>query len=127
MSENQSNGGLPTTQSGSHLTIGFIGCVLTDKYSYSIWQGVIDAAREQGVNLISFLPRELDTTSGFDAQANVLYDLVNTDLFDGLVAWAGPLVSYADPEAANLLLDRYRSKPIVAIEGSWLEGGHSAA
>jgi DNA-binding LacI/PurR family transcriptional regulator/anti-anti-sigma regulatory factor len=122
MSENQSNDTLPTRPAGARLTIGFIGFALTDKYTYTIWQGVMDAARARGVNLISFSPRDLGTTTGFEAQANVLHDLVSTDLFDGLVILTDPLLSSAGPERANRVLERYRSKPMVTITGSRLEG-----
>ena len=40
----------------------------------TIWQGVVRAARGRGINLISFIARDLDTTVEFDAQANVFYD-----------------------------------------------------
>ena len=122
MSENQSNDTLPTSRFGSRLTIGFIGFALSDKYTDIIWQGIMDAARARGVNLISFSPRDLCTTSGFDAQANVLHDLVSTDLFDGLVILTDPLLSSAGPEHANRMLERYRAKPMVTITGSRLEG-----
>jgi hypothetical protein len=55
MSENQLNGAPPARQSSLRLTIGFISCFLTGRNSYSIWQRVMGAVRERGVNLLSFL------------------------------------------------------------------------
>ena len=111
------NGPTPTRQHGARLTIGFITTHLSTKNSYTIWQGVVDAARERDVNVISFIARDLDTTVGFDAQANVFYDMINGDVLDGLVIWTPTFVSYAGREGAKLVLDRYRPMPIVAIEG----------
>jgi PAS domain S-box-containing protein len=111
------NGPTPTRQHGARLTIGFITPHLSSKNCYTIWQGVVDAARERDVNVISFIARDLDTTVGFDAQANVFYDLINADVLDGLVIWTTTFVSYAGREDAKHVLDRYRPIPIVAIEG----------
>jgi len=97
-------------------TIGYTGSQLTNRNNYTVWQGVIDAAREQDVNVISLFPEDLDTTNGFDAQANVLFDLINPDLLDGLVIWASNLSNYAGPEGAKRIFEYYRSVPIVSIE-----------
>src|SRR5512137_2481859 len=97
MRDTLSNGARAASQPGSRLTIGFIGCHLIDKNSYSTWEGVMAAAREHGVNLISFFPRDLATTRGFEAQANVLYDLVSAERVDGLILWTAAFLSYAGP------------------------------
>ena len=97
-------------------TIGFITTNLSSKNTSSIWQGVVDAAQERQVNLISYVARDLKTTNGFDAQANIFYDLINTDLLDGLVIWTTTFVSYAGRAVAAQILKRYHPLPIVAIE-----------
>ena len=107
---------------GSPLTIGFVERYLADRNACTVWQGIMDAARERGVNVISFLPRDLDTTDGFDAQANVLFDLINPDLLDGLIIWTGSLISYVGLEGAKRIFERYSSIPIVSIEKGSPEG-----
>ncbi len=116
MIDNQSNGAQIAGQSGPRRTIGFVGCHLKDKNSYSTWHGIMDAARGRGVNLISFFPHDLNSAHGFDAQANVLYDLVSGERLDGLIIWSAAFLSYAGPEGAKRVLDHYRPLPIVAIE-----------
>jgi DNA-binding LacI/PurR family transcriptional regulator len=97
-------------------TIGFLINHLSDSNCLSVWEGVTTAAREHGANVITFTAQDLDTTIGFDAQANVLYDMVNTDMLDGLVTWTVTLMNYAGPEGAKRVMDQYRSIPIVTIE-----------
>ena len=102
-------------------TIGFIINHLSSKNTCTIWQGVVDAARERGVNVITFLAHDLDTPLGFEAQANVFYDLASGGVLDGLVIWSAPFTSYAGREGAQRVLERYQV-PIVAIEGGGPDG-----
>jgi hypothetical protein len=49
------------------------------------WLGIADAVRERDVNLIYFTGRALRSPYNFKTQANVLYDLVDTEQIDGLI------------------------------------------
>ncbi|HDQ73126.1 MAG TPA: PAS domain S-box protein [Chloroflexi bacterium] len=102
-------------------TIGFLtygaGMPLNDM----VWSGVIDAARERDVNLICLPGKPLKSPLGFDAQANVLYDLVTPKVFDGLVIWGAALAHHVSNEAVEIFLRRYRPLPMVNIS-SVLEG-----
>ena len=106
----------PTAKSKVRRTIGYVARYLADNNSCTVWQGVIDTAREHDVNVISFFPDDLGTTHGFDGQANILYDLINADMLDGLVIWTAALISYAGSEGANRIFEHFRSIPIVDLE-----------
>jgi len=97
-------------------TIGLILSELVTKIARSLWQGITDRARERDVNLITFVPQPLDTPLGFEAQANVLYDLVNLEQFDGLLIFTASIISYGDAANVKRIFDRYRGLPVVAIE-----------
>ena len=97
-------------------TIGFVLNRPSDSNCLSMWQGVTAAARERDANVITFTAHDLGTTIGFDAQANVLYDMVSADVLDGLVTWTAPLMNYAGPEGAKRVLEHFRPIPIVTIE-----------
>ena len=102
-------------------TIGLILSEFVTTITGSLWQGIIDEARERDVNLITFVSHDLGILIGFEAQANVLYDLVDPDLFDGLLIWTAPLINYSGAAGAKRILDRYRRLPVVAIEAGGLE------
>jgi signal transduction histidine kinase len=74
VSGNQQKDAISLQQPNSRPTIGLVIGHLSDKNCTSIWQGVMDTAREQDANVLTFLARDLDTFVGFEAQANVLYD-----------------------------------------------------
>jgi GAF domain-containing protein/DNA-binding LacI/PurR family transcriptional regulator len=97
-------------------TIGFVSNRLSDENACTLWQGAVDVARERDVNMVYFPACDLDTPVGFDAQANVLYDIASADALDGLVIWTASLVNYAGLEGAKRVLERYRAMPIVLIE-----------
>jgi PAS domain S-box-containing protein len=98
------------------LTIGFVAAHLTNKNNYTVWQGIIDTARSYDINVMSVFPEDLNTTNEFDAQANVLYDLINPDLLDGVIIYTAMLIDYAGPEGAKRIFDRFGSIPVVCIE-----------
>ncbi len=73
-------------------TIGLLTYSIRYPIAQALWAGVSDAAREQDANLLCFVGGELELDSDFQAQANVLYDLVNAENVDGLVIWGGTLI-----------------------------------
>ena len=72
------------------------------------WQGVVDMAREQDVNLICFHGGSLHSPHEFESQANVLYDLVNAERLDGLIIWSSNVGLYLTPERIEEFVTRYR-------------------
>ncbi len=80
------------------------------------WQGVVDMAREQDVNLICFHGGSLRSPHEFESQANVLYDLVSAERLDGLVIWSSNVGLYLTPERIAEFLARYRPLPIISCQ-----------
>jgi DNA-binding LacI/PurR family transcriptional regulator len=76
----------------------------------------MDAAKACDVNVISFMAHKLDCPLGFEAQANVLYDLVSPDRLDGVLIFTAPLINTAGPAGIERGLEQYRPLPMVAIE-----------
>ena len=73
---------------GERSTIGYLALRTGDNVSQAIWLGVVDGARERGANLLCFAGDRLRDPAGGSLLANVLYDLVNPEVVDGLVTWA---------------------------------------
>jgi signal transduction histidine kinase/DNA-binding LacI/PurR family transcriptional regulator/AraC-like DNA-binding protein/DNA-binding LytR/AlgR family response regulator len=95
-------------------TIGLIGALTPDRLTLHLWSGVDEVARERDVNLIFVPAHALDAPIRFDAQANVLYDLVGDENVDGLVVWGGAMAAFAGAEAVRACCERYRSLPMVS-------------
>ncbi|MFN2150333.1 MAG: LacI family DNA-binding transcriptional regulator, partial [Anaerolineales bacterium] len=104
------------TKSQPRPVIGVLVSHITHKNDFAMWQGVVDAARKRNVDVICFVGLWLDSPYGFEAQANVIYDLVNTEKLDGLLMMAGAILQFVQPEKKRAFIDRYRPLPIVTLE-----------
>jgi signal transduction histidine kinase/DNA-binding LacI/PurR family transcriptional regulator len=100
----------------THPTIGLLIGWLSTWLQESHWLGVADAAREQDVNLICFAGERLRSPAGFEAQGNVLYDLVDTEQVAGLVIWSSILGMYLAPREMADFICRFHSLPLVSSE-----------
>jgi PAS domain S-box-containing protein len=109
----------PIKSSNCRPTIGLLSDRLYNEYSYTMWAGVADAARERGVNLLYFTGGHLNTP-GYDL-FNTIYELANPEILDGLVIWSALLGHQVGPEATRAFCERYRPLPMVSI-GLALEG-----
>jgi len=87
----------------------------TEMGNAPMWQGIMSAAQEQNVNLITFVGHGLDDPIGFAAQANVAYDLASATSVDGLVIVAGIMSIDIGSEKMQEACDRYRPLPMVSI------------
>jgi DNA-binding LacI/PurR family transcriptional regulator len=95
--------------------IGFITASITKPWELLQWQGAVDAAQERDANLICFVGGELHNSDGFNAQANVLYDLVNTEKLDGLVICSSILSQFMSQGEIEHFVSRYQPLPIISV------------
>jgi PAS domain S-box-containing protein len=98
-------------------TIGFLTPHTgRDALGANVWLGVLKAAEEHNVNVICFVGEELRSHRGFLDQANVLYDLANSENIDGLVLWGSALRNFIGSEALNTFCERFSPLPIVDLD-----------
>jgi PAS domain S-box-containing protein len=102
-------------------TIGLLMTGFAREFHRAAWSGIADATLEQGVNLICFDGGILRTPEGFDAQGNVLYDLVSAERIDGLIVWTSILDWAVEPEEMEAFCKRYHPLPTVSV-GRMVEG-----
>jgi len=57
----------------------------------------------------------------FSRRGNVVYEMIDTEMLDGLIIWSSSLSSYVSHESIQSFCDRYRPTPMVSI-GMLLEG-----
>lgn len=84
-------------------------------YQHNAWEGAMDAAQEQDVNLLCFVGRSLHSPYGPDAQITAIYDLVTAGRVDGLVLTTASICARIDQEETRQFLARFRPLPIVNI------------
>lgn len=96
-------------------TIGYLTPRIGDNVSQALWSGVVDAAEEHGANLICFAGENLGDATGSPSPANIAYELVNTDMVDGLVSWASSLGGSLEHTEVEGFHRRYHPLPIVSI------------
>jgi signal transduction histidine kinase/AraC-like DNA-binding protein len=102
-------------------TLGLLTHGGGDPVGHFVWSGVENIAQDRDVNLICFPGKSLRSPLGFEAQSNVLYDLVNSHLIDGLIIWLAGLTFQIDLEEVKSFCERYRPLPIVTV-GVQVEG-----
>jgi len=106
---------------GKRPTVGFLLASLNTGASRALWLGLLDAAVQHDVNLISFPGGRLNASNAFESQRNLIFDLANPDCLDGLVTWASSLGGVLSPSETNAFHQRYQGLPMVSL-AQFMEG-----
>src|SRR5664279_2026030 len=102
-------------------TFGVLVDWLEDEYQSTVVGGMVEAARESGVNLVCFVGAELHAPSRFGERRNVVYDLARSEGIDALVILAGSLGNHLGLDDLARYCERYRPLPMSSIADE-LEG-----
>ena len=128
MARHQPKRGTEQEQRATHVrpraryTIGLLTHGAGDPNSQAVWAGVQSAAREHGANVICFPGKPLRSPHGFEAQANIIYDLAGPENVDGLVIWSGALSHQVDLPVIVDFCRRYLPLPMVTVGHPLVEG-----
>ena len=109
-------------QPRARYTIGLLTHGAGDPNSQAVWEGVQSVAREHDANVICFPGKPLRSPHGFEAQANVIYDLAGPENVDGLVIWSGALCHQVDVPVISHFCRRYLPLPMVTVGHPLVEG-----
>lgn len=99
------------------LTIGYFSIEIQRDFALWPWWGVVDAARQHNVNVVSFPLNALRSPHGFEAQANLISDLVEASRLDGLIIWEATLMPFLSISEREAFCQRY-GLPVVLMEGT---------
>ncbi len=103
-------------------TFGVLTDWLEGEYQSAVVGGLVEAARESGVNLIFFTShRTRRAPFRFGERHNVAYDLAGSGDIDGLVIQAGNLSTYLTLDDLGRYCKRYRPRPMCSLAGA-IEG-----
>ena len=103
------------------LTLGFLLASLHTGASRALWPGLLDAAEQHDVNLISFPGGRLSASMAFESQRNQIFNLANPECLDGLVTWASSLGGVLSPSETSAFHQRYLGMPMVSL-AQFMEG-----
>jgi hypothetical protein len=104
----------------SRPTIGFLIYAVNTAFGVNLWRGGVEAARDHGANFVCFAgdvihPAISPGEYGFEFQANILYELINPERFDGLVFCSNVLLALIQLEEFKRFCARYRPLPMISI------------
>jgi DNA-binding LacI/PurR family transcriptional regulator/signal transduction histidine kinase len=94
--------------------LGLFVSTTQNNYESTLYRGVVDAARAEGVYVTCFTSGALRAYRGFEFQRNVLFDLVDRENIDGLIV-SGTLAHPIDAEEMQEFFLRYEKIPKVSI------------
>jgi GAF domain-containing protein/DNA-binding LacI/PurR family transcriptional regulator len=98
----------------SRPTIALLIHSISDPYGTRLWIEAMDAAMKAGANLICFPGWSIHDQRGFNAKANVIYDLMNKEVVDGIII-SGTLANTVDKAGLQSFCEQYRFLPMVSI------------
>jgi diguanylate cyclase (GGDEF)-like protein len=98
-------------------TIGLLTGRGDGAYEHNLLEGVRTAAAKHDVNVVKLMCGSLDTTVSdeLDHQNNLLWNLPNREVFDGLIIIPSFLYDFATPARVREILHGFRGIPRVGI------------
>ncbi|GAK53934.1 stage II sporulation protein E [Candidatus Moduliflexus flocculans] len=97
-------------------TIGYMNINVLLEWALWPWQGILDAAETNQVNVVSLIGQIIALQQDFSEQANVLYALADARCLDGLIIWKAGLVTLLSEQESDAFCRRF-NLPVVTIEG----------
>lgn len=108
-------------KNGGRQTLGILLASLNTGASRALWTGLLDAAEQHDVNLISFPGGRLNASAAFESQRNLIFELASDACVDGLITWASSLGGILSTSDVNAFHNRYQSLPMVSL-AQFMEG-----
>ena len=96
-------------------TIGMLITRMDVMFAVPLWKGMEEASRQLNFNLIYFVGRSIGSYHEFDAQHNVVYDLINLEDLDGIVIPSAALANYTGKDRLLEFIEPLRVLPLVSI------------
>jgi signal transduction histidine kinase/DNA-binding LacI/PurR family transcriptional regulator/AraC-like DNA-binding protein len=96
-------------------TIGFLTANIHLGSGRALWPGVADAAEQHDLNYICFPGGGLRVSEAFEAQRNVIYDLIDPQRLDGLITWSSAIGGALAPTEVAEFHQRYQPLPMISL------------
>ncbi len=102
-------------ESSKPYTIAFLANNFHSEYCHIMYSGLKRAVSEFGVSLITVGGGDLDNPQFNNVRRNRVFDLINTDDFDGIIYQSGSLNNYVTEEQFLKFCSRFDAIPSVHI------------
>jgi len=102
-------------------TVGILFDTLTEPYINQLICNIYNTAKEYDINIIGYCSGSYKCPNYYHIQRTILYDFINVDILDGIIALSGAIGNYVNKSDLLNLYSRYSKIPIVSI-GSYLDG-----
>ena len=99
----------------SSLTFGLLIDWISSPYHVALWRGIADYAAQHNINLIVFPGREIKSPYYFEAQANVIYDVIDAQYLDGLIITSDSLADHITAAEMVAFCQQFSPLPMVGI------------
>ncbi len=96
-------------------TIGVLINWTVDPYQQMFLDGVMDFARQSGMNCIIFEGGTLNAPQEYEAERNMVFPLASEKVVDGLVVLPASIGLFAGKEKMKAFCGRYGSIPLVSV------------
>lgn len=110
--------GQPTVEHDRQLDRPTIAIVMRafTRPDYDIWLAATRAAEAQGLDTLTYTGRALASPDGLDAQANIIYELINPHRLSGMIVLASGLGLYVGNRGMRAFCDRFAGCPVVSLQ-----------
>ncbi len=93
-------------------------CILgrvEESFQKTIYKGINDISRERDINIIYYSGRPLIFHRRFEAFCDIIFDLINPDIIDGIISVSGVFHSDISQNKYLNLLKKNRDLPLISI------------
>lgn len=97
---------------------GVIGVLIPyiDKYyQCDLWEGILHEAEKSGYEVLFYCGSALGAPETNDWNSNIIYQLPEAEMLDGIISVSGTLSNYAGPEYFESFIERYTDNPVIHI------------
>ncbi len=100
---------------GSGKTIGVVLGSIGDLFQSHVWPGVVDAARERGLQVILYSGKIPETPFTSQRELGVVYGFPSRERLDGIILFSSSLFNFVTEEEFRRGVDRYGDIPLVSL------------
>lgn len=106
-------------KSKDRITIGYLLPFTWGDLSLSLTNGVNKKSTQLDINLICIVGQKLnDTSREFTKQANIVYDLVDSEYIKGLVIWGSQITKGLSKQEVQSFYNKFKDIPVIGLLNS---------
>lgn len=97
------------------ITIGVLLNALDGSYQESLWKGLVDEAKTQGINLIIYPGKPINSPVDDDMYHNSVFYSLPMETLDGIIIASAAISTYVTQREYEKFLSFFKDKPLISI------------